>query len=132
MLRNLDRSQADLLAAMNAVGDLAQLPQDWDSYGSRQIQTSAIRQALEILQMANLQHIPMPFVVPVPGGGVQLEWRLEGRELELEVQPDRTIAYLRVDENDIDEEGVVPKDQPSAILEHLQWMAAQTTTEAPF
>lgn len=132
MLRNLDRSQADLLAAMNAVGDLAQLPQDWDSYGSRQIQTSAIRQALEILQMANLQHIPMPFVVPVPGGGVQLEWRLEGRELELEVQPDRTIAYLRVDENDIDEEGVVPKDQPSAILEHIQWMAAQTTTEAPF
>ncbi len=132
MLRNLDRSQADLLAAMNAVGDLAQLPQDWDSYGSRQIQTSAIRQALEILQMANLQHIPMPFVVPVPGGGVQLEWRLEGRELELEVQPDRTIAYLRVDENDIDEEGVVPKDQPSAILEHIQWVAAQTTTEAPF
>ncbi len=131
MLRNLDRSQADLLAAMNAVGDLAQLPQDWDSYGSRQIQTSAIRQALEILQMANLQHIPMPFVVPVPGGGVQLEWRLEGRELELEVQPDRTIAYLRVDENDIDEEGVVPKDQPSAILEHIQWVAAQTTTEAP-
>lgn len=131
MLHNLDRSQADLLAAMNAVGDLAQLSQDWDSYGSRQIQTSAIRQALEILQMANLQHIPMPFVVPVPGGGVQLEWRLEGRELELEVQPDRTIAYLRVDENDIDEEGVVPKDQPSAILEHIQWVAAQTTTEAP-
>ena len=55
--------------------------------------------------------LPLPQVVPVPGGGVQLEWRHGRREVEIEILPDGTMEFLRVEDGEPrDEEltGVVP------------------------
>ncbi len=38
-----------------------------------------------------------PRFVPVPGGGVQLEWTLPRRELELEIRPSGDVDFLIVD-----------------------------------
>jgi len=37
------------------------------------------------------------FVAPLPYGGVQLEWREPGREIEIEIAPDGTLAYLLIE-----------------------------------
>ncbi len=40
---------------------------------------------------------PTPFLVPTPMGGVQFEWRVEGRELELEIPDPENFLFLAVD-----------------------------------
>jgi hypothetical protein len=41
--------------------------------------------------------MPTPFLVPTPSGGVQLEWKVLARELELEVLKPSRFEFLAVD-----------------------------------
>lgn len=49
--------------------------------------------------------IPAPIIVPVPGGGVQFEWQLATRELEIEFCPGGRVEYLAVREDETADEG---------------------------
>jgi hypothetical protein len=62
--------------------ELAELEKDWDGHGSIPPTEDAIRTA------ANLQ------VVPVGGGGLQLEIHAGGSDLEIEIQPDGRIVAV--------------------------------------
>ena len=66
------------------------LPDNWDSYGSPPITDAAKATATTIASML----IHEPTVGPVPGGGVQYEWRLGTFFLEVEVMPDGTVQTL--------------------------------------
>ena len=73
------------------------LQDNWDSYGSHRPSFNVIRSAVSILLKVTLDDPPMPRIVPVPGGGIQFEWRKGRRELEIEVRPDGSIEYLKIE-----------------------------------
>lgn len=88
--------------------ELSELPENWDGYGSRRIEPAAKKTASNLLLMVYSLGMPTPHIVPVSGGGIQLEWQIKGRELELEVLPDGEILFLIVNENEQMQEGSVP------------------------
>lgn len=95
------RGSGTLRPTMDRLAHLSTLEADWDSYGAAPISATAIERAREVLTDMGARFGPSaglharPFaVVPVPDGGVQLEWRGQGRALELEIGPDGQLAYL--------------------------------------
>ena len=87
---------------------LTSLPHDWDSYGSpppSQVAIFASYGLLNSIPKTVFEDLPIPFVAPVSGGGIQLEWNVGARELELHVMPDGSIQYLRAFGGDILDEG---------------------------
>ncbi len=101
------RSQWEL-EAFRGVFKAEALKQDWDSYGSPPPTLRALNRALGILRgiaELDIQDLPVPFVVPVHGGGIQLEWTVGGREFELEISRDGSVEYLKAEDREPLEEG---------------------------
>lgn len=71
---------------VTAIGELLNLPENWDSYGARRIRPSAVVFALQLLSDTMGPDTPTPSVAPTPHGGVQLEWHTRGIDLEIEVR----------------------------------------------
>lgn len=72
---------------IDRLGALAALLPDWDGYGARVVDWAALRQAQVLIDWSLTSLLPVPRIVPVPTGGVQLEWTAGPVELELEVEP---------------------------------------------
>src|SRR5450432_3764758 len=72
---------ADALEKVRLLGDL---PGGWDTYGSPPITPIERSMGACLAEKAARLDAPAPLVVPVPGGGVQLEWQAGERGLELE------------------------------------------------
>lgn len=88
---------------INIIDRLAQLHDlrpDWDSYGALPITRLAEEVARELLVKSwNAGLIPDESrfdLMPIPTGGLQLEWEGRFGELEIEIHPDGTISSLRV------------------------------------
>jgi hypothetical protein len=103
---------------------LENLPPNWDSYGSIPPTPQALRGAEGLLRLLTVEAFPSPQVVPVPGGGVQLEWQVGPRGLEVEIRPDGSIEYLKV-EGEFMEEGPLLANQPDRLRELVRWLTAQ-------
>ncbi len=73
-------------AVVKKTCELLALPENWDSYRGARVNQKAAQTSLEVL-MALGNAIATPKIVPTPGGGVQLEWRKDRFELEIEVTP---------------------------------------------
>lgn len=58
----------------------ADLKEDWDSYGAKQITPEAIKAAKAL------------WFVPLPNGGIQVEAHLAGGEIEFEINPDGSLG----------------------------------------
>ncbi len=97
---------------VNKIKELAKLPENWDGYGSRPIQSGVLTAAKNLLPTLDQMGLRYPQVFPVPGGGIQLEWQNERGELELEILPDGEIAYLIVDERGQMREGSLRSRKP--------------------
>jgi hypothetical protein len=67
--------------------------------------------------------LPLPQLVPVPNGGVQLEWVGDAIEVDLELRPDGTAVFV-CDDDMMGEEidGELPDDLPlfDIILQRLE------------
>jgi hypothetical protein len=61
---------------------LQKLPENWDSYGGVALQARHRDAALRFLGLVMSDDIPMPDIVPLADGGVQLEWRQPGAEID--------------------------------------------------
>jgi hypothetical protein len=83
------------VAAMNRLLDL---PPNWDSYGARPIVPGALVAALQLLQQTMQPDTPPPSVVPMPSGGVQLEWHRRGIEFEIELTPGGEVSAAYEDD----------------------------------
>lgn len=70
------------------------LPENWDSYGSPPPTAAAANTAMEILTRTTIEYFTAPRVVPISGGGLQLEWEIGSRGLELEILDDGSVEYL--------------------------------------
>jgi hypothetical protein len=114
--------------ALRGVLQLAALPQDWDTYGSPSPSGTAVNASLAILNRVakiGFEDLAPPHVVPVPGGGIQLEWQADERELELEVSPDGTLLFLKAQAAEPIEEGELALVFPQHELQSLfSWLTA--------
>jgi len=68
------------------IGELAQLDENWDSYGAQRIDPHCIQAAAGLLRAILDAATPRPSVVPTSRGGVQLEWHRGGIDLEIEIE----------------------------------------------
>lgn len=74
---------------------LRSLRRGWDGYVSAPIQTDSLYFALSILNSVMQSHTPPPFIAPVSGGGLQIEWHEGGLDIELFIpQPLRAELYV--------------------------------------
>lgn len=121
-----------LPTAQKKITELKQLPENWDSYGSRPIQPSAIEQAYELLAILSRLYIPRPEVFPVPGGGIQFEFQQDRRELELEILPDGSIGFLLVAETGEMREGTIPFGLRGDIYRLAYWLQGKQAAAYKF
>lgn len=103
----------DLQVSFQRLKSLSELESDWDSYGAEPISSSSIHLALQFLVVLRnvfagisneksnglSQKIEPYAIIPVPNGGVQLEWRGSTKDLELEVEPTGVFSYLLIDKH---------------------------------
>lgn len=73
--------------ARDALNAISALPADWNSYAARQIEPAAVTGAVEILLAIMEDRTPLPTFVPVPNGGILLEWHTTAADLEVAVLP---------------------------------------------
>lgn len=88
---------------------LRELPENWDSYASPRIKDVSVKTTADLLIALAKFEMPKPQIFPVSGGGLQLEWQRNKRELEIEVLPDGSIEYLKVFEDGEMIEGSIDK-----------------------
>lgn len=76
--------------------NLAALPNNWDGFGSPPIQPAALQTAHWLVGTLERLALPAPQIFPVTGSGISFTWRLDTRELEIEILPDGSAQYLVV------------------------------------
>jgi hypothetical protein len=118
LLENLSPKQAE---AIRRLGEIVKLPLNWDSYGSPPPTRIAIETVVDLLLETDDRNLPSVHIVPVSGGGVQLEWRVSDREVQLEVAGDGTAQYLLVEHGQPIKEGdITPTSEQVRSL--LMWL----------
>jgi hypothetical protein len=63
--------------------DLLTLPPDWNSYGAGAIDEGIVLDAMNFISGLLGPASPAPRIVPLSGGGLQLEWHRKGIDLEV-------------------------------------------------
>ena len=108
--------------AVKMVLQTANLLENWDTYGSAAPTPAAVDTAMALIMQIDLEDIPVPYVVPVPGGGIQLEWIMNQRELELEVLPDGSVEFLKTESGQPTQEGPLARASPPEIASLVAWL----------
>jgi hypothetical protein len=89
-----------VMSAAARLNDLAGLGDGWDGMDGPAPSEVAVTSAREVLVRLGdtvPAAVPAPFVCPVSGGGLQIEWTAGHRHLEVEFLSDGQIAYLTED-----------------------------------
>ncbi len=76
--------------------ELQRLPENWNGYGELPIALEAVAQSVAFLSAIG-PTVPIPDVMPMPDGGLQIEFSGSGCELEVEVRPHGGVAAFFVD-----------------------------------
>lgn len=95
---------------------LLSLRSGWDSYGARSVDVESIIAALQVLLLTMRPRTPTPELVPTPRGTVQLEWHIQGIDLEIDVL---SRGLYRVAFEDLRNERVGIEDLTTSNLDDL-------------
>lgn len=98
---------------------LENLPKDWNSYGSIPPTSLVLHITRMLLTSIGDREMPAPDLSPVHGGGIQIEWHKANREFELEVFPDGHLEFLKIENNEILEEGVASSSKFNSLISWL-------------
>lgn len=104
--------------ALREINRLEQLEADWDSYGAVPISRRFTRQALSFLSRVMSDDVSNPDFVPLADGGIQLEWRLPGIELDLicDTETGQPTLLVTVDDETVEYPGGLGIDHFNACL----------------
>jgi len=92
---SVDTIESDWGSVISKIRGLKDLQENWDSYGAPKIDPSAIGVAELVAVYCLCQGAFTPNVVPTACGGVQLEWHLDLKSLEVRVNhPDYSPTYF--------------------------------------
>lgn len=105
--------------AIERLRELSQLPDNWDGYGSPKITQEAKQSVMGLLACMRSYAIPSIRLDPVSGGGVQFEWEIGLRALEIEVLPDGSVEYLVAEGQNMKEDAL---NNPATLPLLLQWL----------
>jgi hypothetical protein len=111
-----------LLKAKYDLNRIADLPENWDSYGSPSVAVELLSNAKDFLDSLSAENIHPPFVTPVSGGGIQFEWSNQGRDLEVEFVEPYIFGYLKVIKNQPVEEGEHSANDYNSAHQLLRWL----------
>lgn len=92
-------------AALKGVYKVRGLSPNWDNEGGTPPSDRLIDFAAIVVTSLFLEDLPIPFVVPTPRGGLQFEWNEGRRELDVEILPDCSLEFLKVENGEPMEEG---------------------------
>ena len=96
---------------------IAELQEDWNSYGASPISPWSISQARAIANEGIALGLPAPAVAPATGASVSIEWRTGHADLIIEISPQEGLTYLLVDAASQSEtEGEINDSNRSQIL----------------
>jgi hypothetical protein len=121
LVSELSQWQVD---AIKKLFQLLALPHDWDSYGSPPPSEDAVTAAVRLILDIDLDYFVSSRVVPVSGGGVQLEWSFDSRELEIEINDEGAGEYLKSHHGKPIEEGQISLADFPRIRALLAWLIA--------
>src|SRR5579863_2352613 len=83
----------------------------------------AVKHARNIAYLIERRHLPMPFVFPTEIGGIQFEWKGDGRELNLEVPPQgERFSFLKIVDGEPEPEGEITADFEREVSCLLDWL----------
>ena len=91
-----------LNSVVERLQQLLHLPPNWDSYGARPIAASPVARSLRLLSEVMGEATPVPSIVPVPDGGIGVEWHVNGLDAEIEVDPDQKVSLFWTKAGDAD------------------------------
>ena len=115
---------------MPQLDKIAAMPENWDGEGSPAPSPRIVAAAKGLFLRVRCRVPPAldaPFVSPIGGGGLQLEWTRSGKHLELEFLDERTICFLKeetVSGEDRMESGEYLVADTTETQELLNWFAA--------
>lgn len=81
------------------LNSLCALPEGWDGHRAQPITRPAITATIEVLSALMDLTSPPPQLFPLPDGGIQAEWHVDGNKIEIEIDRDGD-AYLLADRSD--------------------------------
>ncbi len=96
---------------MQGFVDLFTLVHNWDSYGAGPIDPKVVHYAMNLINGLLGPTSPAPRVVPLSSGGLQLEWRRQGIDLEVVFDRDgQPFFYYRNRVSGDESEHTLPQD----------------------
>lgn len=66
--------------------ELHELPENWDTYGGVPVSREVTTYSLAILGAVMQIDTPAPDIVPLPHGGIQMEWHAPDHDLEITIE----------------------------------------------
>lgn len=113
--------EANLVKAIRKVADTLSLEAGWNSHRARPIESASAKRAILLLGQIMQPEIPVPAVVPRVQGGLQLEWSVNGIDLEIYIDgPDR-IRFFAEDLGSGEEAEAVVDAEGLVILAAWLW-----------
>ncbi|HUG69679.1 MAG TPA: hypothetical protein VMM76_18150 [Pirellulaceae bacterium] len=83
---------------LHGFANLVTLSDNWDGEGAKRIDSAAINRALAAIEQLLPHDAPAPSIVPVPNSGLQIEWHRNGKDLEVEFNPNGSVEFYYYDE----------------------------------
>ena len=81
-------------AVRSQLSAIANLPPNWDGYGTGPVTSDTILFALQVLGDVWMANLPVPDISPMSNEGIMIEWISEQFEFTLEVEGPYAISFL--------------------------------------
>jgi len=108
--------------AIRSLTSLRKLGANWDGYGSPPLRESALQWGADLIWSIPYEIRP-PGFAPESGGAVQIDFRGDdGRELELHVQQNGSVEFLKIENGKSIEEGEFSQRDVSRALSLITWL----------
>jgi hypothetical protein len=117
------RARIGALARQRTWDSLSRLPQGWDSYGGTPLLHATRLRVDRFLGFIQHRDLPDPEIAIGSSGDVNVEWRFNGRELEVGIRHVGELEFVKVDERGAVSEGRFNDDVPEEWTPLFDWLS---------